>query len=207
MCRPSTPTHSVAAIHGRFQPFHSGHMQYLLLALAQTDSLFVGVTNPDAPLGGVAEATDPARHHPHNNPLTYAQRRTLILAAVRAHVPRISTSRITIVPFDVSGNPNTWSATIPLRAVQLVAPHDEWDREKAERFARAGYAVDYLPTQENRVTATQVRALIRSGDSRWRNLLPSGVIRALEELDLIDSIRRAPADLYNYPESEQEDNE
>ena len=34
-------------IHGRFQPFHNGHLDYLRGALARCDELFVGITNPD----------------------------------------------------------------------------------------------------------------------------------------------------------------
>ena len=34
-------------IHGRFQPFHNGHLAYLCGAAARCDELFVGITNPD----------------------------------------------------------------------------------------------------------------------------------------------------------------
>ena len=34
-------------IHGRFQPFHNGHLEYLRGAAECCDELFVGITNPD----------------------------------------------------------------------------------------------------------------------------------------------------------------
>ena len=34
-------------IHGRFQPFHLGHLEYLQGAAAQSDEVWVGITNPD----------------------------------------------------------------------------------------------------------------------------------------------------------------
>ena len=34
-------------IHGRFQPFHNGHLEYLRGAAARSDEVFVGITNPD----------------------------------------------------------------------------------------------------------------------------------------------------------------
>ena len=34
-------------IHGRFQPFHNGHLEYLRGAAAQSGEVFVGITNPD----------------------------------------------------------------------------------------------------------------------------------------------------------------
>ncbi|MGZ4357283.1 MAG: adenylyltransferase/cytidyltransferase family protein, partial [Gaiellaceae bacterium] len=34
-------------IHGRFQPLHNGHLEYLRGAAAQSEEVFVGITNPD----------------------------------------------------------------------------------------------------------------------------------------------------------------
>jgi len=34
-------------IHGRFQPFHNGHLEYLRGAASRCDEIFVGITNPD----------------------------------------------------------------------------------------------------------------------------------------------------------------
>ena len=34
-------------IHGRFQPFHLGHLEYLRGAAERCDEVFVGITNPD----------------------------------------------------------------------------------------------------------------------------------------------------------------
>ena len=34
-------------IHGRFQPFHLGHLEYLAGAASEADEVWVGITNPD----------------------------------------------------------------------------------------------------------------------------------------------------------------
>ena len=34
-------------IHGRFQPFHNGHLEYMRGAAERSDELWVGITNPD----------------------------------------------------------------------------------------------------------------------------------------------------------------
>ncbi len=36
-------------VHGRFQPFHLGHLEYTLKALACSQTLIVGITNPTPP--------------------------------------------------------------------------------------------------------------------------------------------------------------
>ena len=45
-------------IHGRFQPFHNGHLEYLRGAAARSDEVFVGITNPD-PSRVKEEPSDP----------------------------------------------------------------------------------------------------------------------------------------------------
>ncbi|TMK95420.1 MAG: hypothetical protein E6G42_02925 [Actinobacteria bacterium] len=47
-------------VHGRFQPFHNGHLEYLRGAAARCDELFVGITNPD-PRRIKEEPSDPLR--------------------------------------------------------------------------------------------------------------------------------------------------
>ena len=44
-------------IHGRFQPFHLGHLEYLKGAAERSDEVFVGITNPD-PAHVKPEASD-----------------------------------------------------------------------------------------------------------------------------------------------------
>ena len=67
-------------IHGRFQPFHNGHLEYLKGAAARADEIFVGITNPDRERIKL-EASDPLRHLPESNPYTYVERLLMVKAA------------------------------------------------------------------------------------------------------------------------------
>ena len=67
-------------IHGRFQPFHNGHLEYLRGAAARSDEVFVGITNPD-PARVLPEPSDPARHLPESNPWSYVERMLMVKAA------------------------------------------------------------------------------------------------------------------------------
>ena len=69
-------------IHGRFQPFHNGHLEYLRGAAERSDEVFVGITNPD-PQRIKEEATDPLRHLPESNPFTYVERLLMIEAVAK----------------------------------------------------------------------------------------------------------------------------
>src|SRR3989442_11177029 len=93
-------------IHGRFQPFHNGHLEYLRGAAALSDELFVGVTNPD-PRRIKEEPSDPLRHLPESNPFSYVERLLTIEAVtederIRAHV----------IPFPVN-EPELSTAYVP----------------------------------------------------------------------------------------------
>ena len=63
--------------HGRFQPFHNEHLEYVLAAQGLCDFLWIGITKYDVtstdlnPLGAV-------RERPENNPLTFFERAQII---------------------------------------------------------------------------------------------------------------------------------
>ena len=50
----------IAVIHGRFQPLHIGHMEYLLAGKERCELLIIGITNPD-PSQIKVEPTNPTR--------------------------------------------------------------------------------------------------------------------------------------------------
>src|SRR5256885_16774078 len=107
--RPSAsaadPTEStvnaLGMIHGRFQPFHNGHLEYLRGAASRSEAVFVGITNPD-PTRIMEEPSDPARHLPESNPFSYVER--LLMVAEGAHDEGISAH---VVPLPVN-QPEPW---------------------------------------------------------------------------------------------------
>jgi cytidyltransferase-like protein len=73
--------HPLAVIHGRFQPLHLGHLEYLLAGAARCHTLVIGITNPD-PAQTVEEPADPARGRPEANPCTFYERYLMVEAAL-----------------------------------------------------------------------------------------------------------------------------
>src|SRR5437879_5449261 len=119
-------------IHGRFQPFHNGHLEYLRGAAARSDEVFVGITNPD-PLRVKEEPSDPLRHLPESNPFTYAERLLMIKAvAADEGIP------VHVIPFPVN-EPELWSAYVPEGVTQYLRLFSEWGGTKLERMRDAGY--------------------------------------------------------------------
>ena len=165
-------------IHGRFQPFHKGHLEYMRGAAERCDELFVGITNPD-PARVKPEASDPARHLPESNPWTYAERLLMVKAAARDL--GLELERVHVIPFPVN-EPELWPAYVPAGVTQYLRLFSDWGGEKLERLRAAGYEVVVLDEgTEKEVSGSDVREALRS-DGDWESLVPSGVAGVIRSL-------------------------
>ena len=166
-------------IHGRFQPFHNGHLEYLQGAAERSDEVFVGITNPD-PARIKPEDSDPLRHLPESNPFTYVERLLMVKAAARD--AEIDLARLHVIPFPVN-EPELWHAYVPDDVVQFIRLFSGWGGTKLERLRDAGYEV-VVPDEgaAKEVSGADVRAALRDGDN-WETLVPPGVAHVLKRLE------------------------
>lgn len=168
-------------IHGRFQPFHRGHVEYLRGAAARSDEVWVGITNPD-PARIRPEASDPLRHLPESNPWSYAERLLMVKAA--AADLALDPARVHVIPFPVN-EPELWPAYVPPGVTQYIRLFSEWGDTKLDRLREAGYEVVVLDEgTEKGVSGAEVRAALREGGD-WRALVLPGVARVLESLERV----------------------
>jgi cytidyltransferase-like protein len=165
-------------IHGRFQPFHNGHLEYLRGAAARSERVFVGITNPD-PQRIKEEPSDPLRHLPESNPFSYTER-LLMIEAVAAD----EGIAVHVIPFPVN-EPELWPAYVPEGVTQYLRLFSEWGGTKLERMRAAGYEVVVLDEgAEKEVSGIEVREAIRGGGD-WEVLVPPGVARVIRSLERI----------------------
>jgi cytidyltransferase-like protein len=163
-------------IHGRFQPFHNGHLEYLRGAAARSERVFVGITNPD-PWRIKEEPTDPLRHLPESNPYTYTER-LLMVESVAAD----EGIDVHVIPFPVN-EPELWPAYVPEGITQYLRLFSEWGGTKLERLRAAGYEVVVLDEGAPKgVSGVDVRAAIRAGED-WESQVPPGVARVIRSLE------------------------
>ncbi len=168
-------------VHGRFQPFHNGHLEYLRGAADRTEEVFVGITNPDS-ARIKPEPSDPLRHLPESNPYSYAERLLMVKAA--AGDLNLDPGRVHVIPFPVN-EPELWPAYVPDGVTQYVRLFSEWGGTKLERLREAGYEVVVLDEgTEKEVSGADVRAAIRESRD-WQSLVPPGVARVLRSLEPI----------------------
>lgn len=174
-------------IHGRFQPFHMGHLEYALGALKRCAHLIVGITNPD-PSTIVEEAADPERHLPAANPFTFYERQWMIRAALSE--ADIALSRISIVPFPIH-HPERWSSYCPPDAVQYVRLFSGWGREKLERLQAGGWKVEVLDQgKEKAISGSEVRRKLTAGRD-WEACVPKAAAEVLRTIGAERRLKKA----------------
>jgi nicotinamide-nucleotide adenylyltransferase len=163
-------------IHGRFQPFHNGHLQYLRGAAARSERVLVGITNPD-PRRVKAEPSDPLRHLPESNPYTYTERLLMIEAvADDEQIP------VHVIPFPVN-EPELWPAYVPHGVTQYLRLFSEWGGTKLDRMRDAGYEVVILDEgAEKEISGRDVREAIRAGGN-WEAHVPPAVARVIRSFE------------------------
>ena len=168
-------------VHGRFQPFHNGHLEYLRGASERSDEVFVGITNPD-PARVKPEPSDPLRHLPEANPYSYAERLLMVKAA--AGDLGLDPVHVHVIPFPVN-EPELWGAYVPPDVVQFIRLFSDWGGTKLDRLREAGYEVVVLDEgAEKEVSGAEVRAALREGGD-WESLVPRGVARVLRSLETV----------------------
>lgn len=169
--------HDVAVIHGRFQPLHIGHMEYLLAGKARCELLVVGITNPDPwQLGG--EKSDPARGEPEANPFTYYERYCMVEGALLDS--GVQHRELRIVPFPHS-YPERLKYYAPRDAVYLLSIYGDWGDVKLQRFKDLGLPTEILWRRNETVTSgTAIRRRIRAGEA-WEHLVPEATARVIRQ--------------------------
>jgi len=179
----------LGVIHGRFQPLHVGHVEYLLAAKALCSTLIVGITNPD-PASVKHEPSDPARGEDSANPCTFYERLLMVEGALlEAGVSRES---FRIVPFPHSF-PERLRHYAPSDALYFLSIYGQWGESKLRRFADLGLRTHVLWRRETTVTSgTEIRRCIVAG-SDYQKLVPAATARVLRECGIDTRIRAAHA--------------
>jgi len=175
-------------IHGRFQILHNDHLRYLLAGKARCRNLVVGITNPDPTLT-LEDSSDPQRHLPRVNPLTYYER-YLMVRAVLAEAG-VSDPDLSVVPFPINF-PERYESYVPLDATFFLTIYDEWGRRKKQMFESIGLKVEVLwqrsPEQKG-LSGEEIREYMAMGES-WEHLVPPAVRGLMHAWDIPTRLRK-----------------
>src|SRR2546425_13306123 len=173
--------YEVASAHGRFQPLHNEHLEYLLAAKKNCEFLWIGITMPDItplhlnPLGRY-------RERPDANPLTYFERISIITEALSDL--GITKTTFDFAPFPIE-TPPSLNNYLPTGIPCLTTVCEPWNREKIAVLESLGYSVTILFEREaKQITGLEIRRRVMEGDETWRDLVPPATARFIDRLDL-----------------------
>jgi cytidyltransferase-like protein len=179
----------MGSVHGRFQPLHNGHLEYIREAARRTELLFIGLTQFRRRQLIQVEADDAVhRAQPNSNPLTYYERLQVIDAVMNAE--GLSSERYRVTPFPIE-EPSELLDFLPVSVTIFTTTYDAWNREKIRLLEELGYTVQNLWTRTTKaVSGATVRQLMVDGDSAWMGLVPAVAVPLLEEFELPTRLRR-----------------
>jgi len=169
-----------ASAHGRFQPLHNGHMEYLLEAKRRCRFLWVGITAVDPIAAQRARGT--AREQPWNNPLSYFERVVIIRGALID--AGLLPSEFACVPFPIEF-PETLSNYVPTALPCLTTICEEWNRQKIRLLESLGYSVTVLYERSSKeISGHQIRESVQAGLNSWETKVPPATVEAVKLLNL-----------------------
>jgi cytidyltransferase-like protein len=166
------------SVHGRFQPFHNGHLDYVMEAFDRADFIWVGLTQLFRPKTDTASGREAAA----SNPLSFRDRSDLVEMALVA--AGISRARFRITPFPIE-TPERLNEFIPQGCLCFTTLVNAWNDEKVRRLQLHGYPTEILslsvPDNMRVTSGTEIRRLIRAEDATWARFVPSAVAEAISD--------------------------
>ena len=176
------------SVHGRFQPCHKGHLEYILAAFERCDFIYVGITQYLR--NRLIQTESPGALHrgrPQNNPLTYFERAKIIENVLCSE--GIGRDRFDITPFPIE-EPVDLEQFVPNSVMIFTTTYDEWNKAKIDKLKEQGYGVKNLWTREHKeFVGGDIRQQMASGDLRWRESVPPAAAEILDDLDLGERLR------------------
>jgi nicotinamide mononucleotide adenylyltransferase len=175
------------SVHGRFQPFHNGHLEYVLEAQRRCRFLWIGITKYDidtselSPLGR-------SREKPENNPLTFHERLTMIGEALVAQ--GIRREAFAFIPFPIE-KPAKLPQFLPVSVPCFTTIYEEWNREKIQVLKSHGYDVIVLWERERKeISGGEIRDDMLSGGTRWKGMVPPTTVKLAQEFVLQERLKK-----------------
>jgi cytidyltransferase-like protein len=182
----------IGSAHGRFQPLHKGHIEYLIASKKFCNFLKVGITQcyDDSLL---KSPKDPHRQEPSNNPMTYSERAEMIREALIDEGLQLNEFEIIHFPIEIPENiKNILSTNIPI----FTTIYDKWNKHKIKLLKKLGYQVITLWERKiKQFDGMKIRDMIYAGDERWKKEVPIATIRAIEKYGIRDRLIKMKKDL------------
>jgi cytidyltransferase-like protein len=169
-------------VHGRFQPPHTGHLNYILKAKAECETLYIGITQPENDSLTDCPA-DPHRAETRNNPLTLLERQEAIRRMLAEH-KLFERHDYVLLPYDID-SPELLKRYIHPTWIQYTTLIDDWNVKKNQQLKKLGYVVKSLADkrEDESISGTAIRTFARNGDKKYKEMVTKQVAAYLDEIN------------------------
>ncbi len=161
----------IGFFHGRFQPFHLGHLDYVMTAKKKCDFLYIGIANPDPSLTK-PHKTNTKRAKITSNPFTYYERLSMIKTTVIN--AGLKDDEFEIVPFPINFSQYI-KYYVPIHSIFFITIYDNWGYAKKETLENQGFKVKVLQeggTNLKLAEGTEIRELMQN-NGEWSKFVPN----------------------------------
>lgn len=172
---------TTGSVHGRFQPLHNGHMEYILAAQERCQFLYVGLTQPDI---RALRSTVHGSHRAlkYSNPLSYFERQELVTQSLEDS--GVERSLFSVIPFPIE-TADRLTDFLPLNVTCFTTIYEDWNVQKVRLLEAVGYRVEVLWRRAHKaVQGSEIRDSIRVGKEDWKRDVPQATIDLVARLDL-----------------------
>ena len=171
--------------HGRFQPFHKGHLSVLEYVLKNYDELWVGISNPLRRLpdniesynGDIKQSILEARAE-SKNIFTFLEREKMILDSLKDE--GVDMNRVHVYPHFGYYEEKNWTDFLPPKEITTIVLHckDPHHDRKIDYYKKHGWNVEAIPLLGEGYSGTLFHK--EYPDGNWRDLVPNGTRIFLE---------------------------
>ena len=162
---------------GRFQPFHLGHLDAVLFALARIDQLSICIGSSN-------------KHNEKRNPFSAAERREMILSSIDPSIGEHGedTNRIKIFNIPDVDNHEKWTFEIDqiVPKYDVVFTNDEFTKTLFEK--RQINVIQVILKDREKFSGTNIRQLILD-DKNWQDLVPQGTRNVLDKTNATERLK------------------
>lgn len=181
------PTNKFGYFHGRFQPFHLGHLEVVKFALSKVERLIIGISNPfrtppvtDQKLSSNAVTSLLTARARENNPWPYWARILMISDGLRDE--GIDLNRILIVPNLASTNLPIKETRFPKELTTVfITPKDYHNKAATKQYLDEGWTVHEFPLRDHLLGSGTIRHAISTG-GQWETKVPRGTAEVIKFL-------------------------
>jgi cytidyltransferase-like protein len=169
------------SVHGRFQPLHNEHLEYLLEAKKHCNYLWIGITQFN--IRNLSESPEGKhRELPFNNPFSYFERVEMITnALVNENIPL---SDFGLIPFPIE-TPKILPDFLPTSIPVYTTICEEWNLYKISMLTSMGYKIVVLwERKEKSIEGKDIRLGIARGDNGWEYAVPEATKQLVKKYNI-----------------------